>query len=332
MGGDIGPSCTIAASVACLKQDAELKLVLVGQEQAITPFLVKIDQRLLERIEIVHAVDVIAMDDPVAIALRSKPDSSMRKALELVRDGKADACVSAGNTGALMALARRILKTLPGIDRPAMMCALPTQKGSCCYLLDLGANVDCTAEQLFEFAVMGSVTAKLLGIKQPKVGLLNVGSEAIKGNQQVKQATRLLESQTILDYVGFIEADEVFKGVVDVVVCDGFAGNVFLKASEGVVKLLIAKLEQRFCSTWFGKLKAALILLPLFKGLYKDLAPDYLNGASFLGLHGVVVKSHGAANVKAFQAAIMHANNEVSKRLQQHLATQFYDLFKSGYH
>ncbi len=322
MGGDKGPSCTVPACLAYLAQSPTLKLILVGKSEQITPFLPVTSDPIHQRLEIVNASEEVAMDDPVAVALRSKPDSSMRVSLELVRDGKADACVSAGNTGALMALARFTLKTIAGIDRPAMMCCLPTQANKDCYLLDLGANVDCSAEQLFQFAIMGSVTAEVLGVKQPKVALLNIGIENIKGNQQVKQATQLLEAQTKLNYIGFVEGDGVYRGDADVVVCDGFVGNVLLKSSEGVLKLLASRLDSRFKANWLGRLKGLIMFLPMLRGLRKDFSPEQYNGASFLGLQGVVIKSHGAAESEAFKSALHHAYMEVSEDLQAKLANQ----------
>lgn len=322
MGGDKGPSCTVPACLAYLAQSPSLKLILVGKSEQISPFLPVATDPIYKRLEIVDASEVVAMDDPVAVALRAKPDSSMRVSLQLVRDGKADACVSAGNTGALMALARFTLKTIAGIDRPAMMCSLPTQANKDCYLLDLGANVDCSAEQLFQFAIMGSVAAEVLGVKQPKVALLNIGIETIKGNQQVKQATQLLEAQTKLNYIGFVEGDGVYRGDADVVVCDGFVGNVLLKSSEGVLKLLASRLDNRFKANWLGRLKGLIMFLPMLRGLRKDFSPEQYNGASFLGLQGVVIKSHGAADTEAFKAALQHAYLEVSEDLQTKLANQ----------
>lgn len=326
MGGDIGPSCTVPACIAYLKQRSNVKLILVGQPATIAPLLPKNSDPVHSRLQIIHASEVVTMNDSIAVALRGKPNSSMKLSLELVRNGKANACVSAGNTGALMALARYTLKTIEGIDRPAMMCALPTQVGKACYLLDLGANVDCTAEQLFQFGVMGTVAAEVLGVVQPKVALLNIGLEDIKGNQQIKQATHLLACQHKVNYVGFVEADGVYRGDVDVVVCDGFVGNVLLKASEGVLKLLSNRLESRFKANWLSKLKGLVMFLPMLRGLRKDLSPERYNGASFLGLQGVVVKSHGGANKEAFQHALDHAFKEVNEGLQGRLAKQLGQL------
>lgn len=329
MGGDFGPSCTVPACLSFLEEYPSARLLLVGIESQISPYLSNIPPSVKDRLEIVHANDSITMDDPVSIALRSKPDSSMKVSLQLVKDARADACVSAGNTGALMALARFTLKTIQGIDRPAMMCCLPTQNDKGCYLLDLGANVDCTADQLFQFAVMGSVAAEVLGVNNPKVALLNIGIESIKGNQQVKQATQLLECQTELNYIGYVEGDGVYRGEADVVVCDGFVGNVLLKSSEGVLKLLSQRLENRFKSSLLGKLKGLIMFLPMLRGLRKDFSPERYNGASFLGLQGVVVKSHGAADKIAFKTALIHAYTEVNEGLQARLSERITLLLKN---
>ncbi|EJT82879.1 phosphate acyltransferase [Pseudomonas putida S11] len=248
------------------------------------------------------ASEVIGMDERPSQALRGKPDSSMRIALELVRDSKAQACVSAGNTGALMALSRFVLKTLPGIDRPAMVAAIPTQTGYC-QLLDLGANVDCSAENLYQFAVMGSVAAQALGVQRPRVALLNIGTEDIKGNQQVKLAASLLQNARGLNYIGFVEGDGLYRGEADVVVCDGFVGNILLKSSEGLATMIGARIEQLFKGGVLSRAAGA-VAMPLLKRLQADLAPARHNGASFLGLQGIVIKSHGSAGVQGFQSAI----------------------------
>lgn len=248
----------------------------------------------------------------------------MRVALELVRSGRAKACVSAGNTGALMALSRYVLKTLPGIDRPAMVSAVPTAKGSC-HLLDLGANVDCSAEHLYQFAVMGAVAAEALGVVRPRVALLNVGMEEIKGNQQVKLAASLLQQVRGLNYTGFIEGDGLYRGEADVVVCDGFVGNILLKSSEGLASMILARIEALFSEGLASRLIGAMAL-PLLKRLRGDLTPARHNGASFLGLQGIVVKSHGAAGVEGFQSAIRRALIEVRENLPQRLHGRLEDL------
>jgi len=274
----------------------------------------------LARLRIVDADEAIGMDERPTQALRTKPRSSMRVALELVRDGHAQACVSAGNTGALMALARHVLKTLPGVDRPAMATAIPTQDGAC-LLLDLGANVDCTAEHLYQFAVMGSVAAQSLGIEQPRVALLNVGTEDIKGNQQVKAASVLLRQAAGLNYLGFIEGDGLFRGEADVAVCDGFVGNILLKSSEGLAQMVALRVEALFRRSLMSRLVGALAL-PLLRQLRADLRPAQYNGASFLGLQGIVVKSHGSAGMEGFRSAILRAMQDVQHNLPDQLRSR----------
>ena len=317
MGGDFGPHCIVQASLACLAAIPSLHLVLVGQSAIIEELIAHHPDVDRSRLQIEHASEVVTMDERPAQALRGKPDSSMRIALELVRSGRAQACVSAGNTGALMALSRYVLKTLPGIDRPAMVTAIPTTRGPC-YLLDLGANVDCSAEQLYQFALMGVVAAEAAGVLNPRVALLNIGTEEIKGNQQVKLAATLLQQAVALNYIGFIEGDGLYRGEADVVVCDGFVGNVVLKSSEGLAAMIGARIEAIFRQSWRSRLVGALAL-PLLRRLKNELGPVQHNGASFLGLQGIVVKSHGSASPEAFQAAIRHALVEVQANLPQRL-------------
>ncbi|WP_312934019.1 phosphate acyltransferase PlsX [Pseudomonas sp.] len=317
MGGDFGPRLIVKASIACLKATPSLHLALVGQPSLIEPFVSGLSAADRARLQIVAASEVIGMDERPGQALRGKPDSSMRVALELVRDGKAHACVSAGNTGALMALSRFVLKTLPGIDRPAMVAAIPTRAGFC-QLLDLGANVDCTAEHLYQFAVMGSVAAQALGIAQPRVGLLNCGTEDIKGNQQVRQAAVLLGESRTLNYVGFVEGDGLYRGEADVVVCDGFVGNAVLKSSEGLASMITDRLQALFRQGLLARL-AGVLALPLLRRLKADLAPARHNGASLLGLQGIVIKSHGAAGLQGFQSAVERALIEVRMNLPARL-------------
>jgi glycerol-3-phosphate acyltransferase PlsX len=245
MGGDFGPRSIVQASIACLFATPSLHLTLVGQAPLIEGLIARHSGVDRSRLRVVNASEVIAMDERPSQALRSKPDSSMRVALGLLAEGQVQACVSAGNTGALMALSRFVLKTLPGIDRPAMIAAIPTQRGYC-QLLDLGANVDCSAEHLYQFAVMGSVAAEALGVPRPRVALLNIGTEDIKGNQQVKLAATLLQAAPGLNYIGFVEGDGVYRGEADVVVCDGFVGNILLKSSEGLATMIGARIESLF--------------------------------------------------------------------------------------
>ena len=317
MGGDFGPHCIVPASLACLAEIPSLHLVLVGQESLLEELIARHSGVDRARLRIEHADEVIGMAERPSQALRGKPDSSMRVALELLRDGKAQACVSAGNTGALMALSRYVLKTLPGIDRPAMVTAIPTARGHC-HLLDLGANVDCSAEHLYQFALMGVVAAEALGVERPRVALLNVGTEDVKGNQQVKLAASLLQQAQGLNYIGFIEGDGLYRGDADVVVCDGFVGNILLKSSEGLAAMIAARIEALFRASLRARL-LGLLALPLLRRLQRELGPVQRNGASFLGLQGIVVKSHGAAAPEAFQSAIRLALAEVRENLPQRL-------------
>lgn len=324
MGGDFGPHCIVPASIACLAENPSLHLVLVGQTSLLEELIGQHAGVDRSRLHIEHAGEVIAMDERPAQALRGKPQSSMRMALELLRDGRVQACVSAGNTGALMALSRYVLKTLPGIDRPAMVSAIPTRSGFC-HLLDLGANVDCSAEHLYQFAVMGSVAAEVLGVANPRVALLNVGTEEVKGNQQVKLAASLLQQAKGLNYVGFIEGDGLYRGEADVVVCDGFVGNILLKSSEGLASMIAARIESLF-SRGLAARAVGLLALPLLKRLRSDLAPARHNGASFLGLQGIVIKSHGATGVDGFKSDIGRAVIEVENNLPQRLHGRLEDI------
>jgi len=294
---------------------------LVGDEEVLKA---KLQTHQLEnetRLEIHHASQQVAMDESPALALRGKKDSSMRVAINLVKEGAAAACVSAGNTGALMATAKFVLKTLRGIDRPAIISALPTTRGHT-YMLDLGGNVDSSAEQLVQFAIMGSVLAKSIeGRKNPSIGLLNIGSEDIKGNEQVKKAASLL-NETDLNYAGFVEGDGLYRGEVDVVVCDGFVGNIALKSSEGVVHMMKHYLRESFTRNIFTKL-IGLIASPVLKHFSNQLDPRAYNGANFIGLNGIVIKSHGGADEVAFanaiHIAILEAELDVPKNISEHL-------------
>ena len=298
-----------------------LRLILVGQEDVLSSQLVRNKAKGDPRLLIRHASQLVSMDESPAQALRAKKDSSMRVAINLVKQGEADACVSAGNTGALMATARFVLKTLPGIDRPAICTTLPTVHGHT-RMLDLGANVDSKAEHLLQFAVMGSVLATVNGIDQPRVGLLNIGEEDIKGNEQVKEAVRLLAASD-LHYIGFVEGDGIFLDEVDVVVCDGFVGNVALKSSEGVAKLIRHYMTQEFKRNPLTRL-AGLVALPVLRALGRKIDPRRYNGASLLGLQGIVVKSHGGADALAFanaiQVAMLEAERKVPQQIDAHLA------------
>lgn len=324
MGGDFGPRHIVQASIACLLATPSLHLTLVGQSPLLEELIARHSGVDRSRLHVVHASEIITMDERPSQALRGKPDSSMRVALGLLADGKAHACVSAGNTGALMALSRFVLKTLPGIDRPAMVAAIPTQRGYC-QLLDLGANVDCTAEHLYQFAVMGSVAAEALGVVRPRVALLNVGTEDIKGNQQVKLAASLLQAAPGLNYIGFVEGDGLYRGEADVVVCDGFVGNVLLKSSEGLALMIGERIERLFRRNVLSRL-VGLMARPVLGRLKADLAPARHNGASFLGLQGIVVKSHGSADAQGSQSAIQRALIEIQENLPQRLRGRLEDL------
>ncbi|WP_090231261.1 phosphate acyltransferase PlsX [Pseudomonas kuykendallii] len=324
MGGDFGPRFIVPASISCLAESPSLHVVLVGQTALLEEIIARHPGVDRSRLHIKHAGEVVGTNERPSQALRGKPDSSMRVALELVRDGYAQACVSAGNTGALMALSRHLLKTLPGIDRPAMVTAIPTRTGSC-HLLDLGANVDCSAEQLYQFAVMGVVAAEALGTPHPRVALLNIGTEEIKGNQQVKLAASLLQKGEGLNFIGYVEGDGLYRGEADVVVCDGFVGNILLKSSEGLVSLVSSRLEALFRSGVTSRL-VGVLALPLLRRLQAELAPARHNGASFLGLQGIVVKSHGSAGQEGFQSAIRRAVVEVRENLPRRLHGRLEDL------
>jgi len=318
MGGDYGPDVTVPAAIAVLKRHPELKLVLVGDQEVLQKKIAKLNYVNDGRLTIQHASEQVAMDESPAKALRTKKDSSMRVAINLVKEGATQAVVSAGNTGALMATARFVLKTISGVDRPAIMVSLPTfNPVKTVRVLDLGANVDSDVNHLYQFAVMGSVLVKAVdGIAKPRVGLLNIGSEDIKGNEQVKQAGNLLAQDQKLNYIGYIEGDAMFKGEVDVVVCDGFIGNVALKCVEGIAKLIAHYVKRAFTKNLFTKL-IALIALPVLKPLAEDLDPGRRNGASLIGLQGIVIKSHGGAKTLAFAQAIEEAILEVEKNVPQ---------------
>ena len=320
MGGDHGPSVTIPASINALSKYDQLHIILVGDQELIQTELQK-NKYTNTRLSIQHASEVVEMDESPQNALKNKKDSSMRVAINLIKEEKAQACVSAGNTGALMATARYVLKMLPGIDRPAIASSLPSQKGTT-YMLDLGANTDCTAENLLQFAVMGAMlVSSVTGNPKPTVGLLNIGSEDMKGNEVVRQAGELLR-RSHLNFYGNVEGNDIFKGTTDVVVCDGFVGNVALKTAEGIAQLMGRFLTQEFKRNWITKSMAfvSLLVLNRFK---KRLDPRRYNGASFLGLKGIVVKSHGGADSYSFfyaiRTAIEESKNNVLENIQKQL-------------
>ena len=320
MGGDFGVTVVAKAAVDYLEEHQNISLILVGDQDVIGAELNKLNVQPYERLKIRHASQQVEMDEPPSQALRNKKDSSMRVAINLVKEGIADAAVSAGNTGALMATARYVLKTLPGIDRPAITSVMPSILGKT-YMLDLGANVGCSSQHLLQFAVMGSVLANAVDeIKRPKVGLLNVGEEEIKGNEQVKEAHEILQ-QSGLNYIGYVEGDDIFCGDVEVVVCDGFVGNVSLKTSEGVAKIVAHFAREEFTRNIFTKL-CGFFALPVLKAFKKRIDPRRYNGASLLGLRGVVIKSHGGADAYSFQHAIEIAHIEASQQVPKKIESR----------
>lgn len=309
MGGDHGPHVTVRAAAKFQRRYPDAHIVLVGLRELVESELRAAHTEISPRLRIHHASEVVTMDEPPALALRGKRDSSMRVAVNLVKSGEAQACVSAGNTGALMAISRFVLKTLPGIERPAIASILPTLQGRTC-MLDLGANVECTAQHLLQFGIMGAtLMASVEHIAKPSVGLLNIGEEDIKGSEVVKQAAELLRNSG-LNYYGNIEGDDIYKGTTDVVVCDGFVGNVALKTSEGLAQMLATFLRHEFKRNIFTNL-AGLIALPVINTFKRRVDHRRYNGASLLGLRGIVVKSHGDADSFAFEFAIERAAEEV---------------------
>ena len=324
LGGDHGANVTVPAALAALKRYPELSLVLVGQREVLEREIARRSATENARLSIHHASEVVGMDEAPAQALRTKKDSSMRVAINLVKAGTANACVSAGNTGALMATARFVLKTLPGIDRPAILSTLPTIHGHV-HMLDLGANVDCTPEQLVQFAVMGSILVSTMeGKPNPRVALLNIGEEDIKGNDTVKKAAELLRNSKV-NYCGFAEGGEIYTGDFDVVVCDGFVGNIALKASEGVVKMLNLFMRQEFKRNSYNRL-AAVMSLPVMRAFRRRVDPRRYNGATLAGLRGVVIKSHGGADVLAFENAIAEAYEEAQHHFPEQISRQLQSM------
>ncbi len=327
MGGDHGPSMTVPAALDFLRADRDARIVLVGRPEAIEPHLGTALAQFGERLRIQRASEVVAMDEPPALAMRNKKDSSMRVAVNLVKNGEAQAAVSAGNTGALMAISRFVLKTLPGIDRPAICSTLPSMRGQT-HMLDLGANVDCSPEHLLQFGIMGAMlVAAVEHNERPSVGLLNIGEEDIKGNEIVKQAGELLRNSG-LNFYGNVEGDDIYKGTVDVVVCDGFVGNVALKTSEGLAQMVATFLREQFSRNWLTKL-AALFAMSALKGFKRRVDSRRYNGAALLGLRGVVVKSHGSADVFAFEQAIWRAAEAARNRLIDRISERMMERERS---
>ncbi|WP_439286929.1 phosphate acyltransferase PlsX [Lonepinella sp. BR2357] len=321
MGGDVGPRITIPASLKALENDPMLSLLLFGDSQQISPLLANIPENLTKRLTLCHTSHQIENNQGLAYALRHSKGTSMRLAIEAVQKGEAQGCVSAGNTGALMGLSKVILQPLKGIQRPALLAILPTIEGRCSVMLDLGANIDCDAENLYQFALMGAIFAEhQLNLVYPRVALLNIGVEEIKGHQSIRSAAEMLQKDTALNYIGFIEGNDLLNGKADVIVSDGFAGNIALKTLEGVAKNIIDMLKGHsrqhvLCQPllrWFGRQ-----LLPSSYQRLKNINPDKYNGASLIGLTSVVVKSHGSANVEAFSNAIKDAALQVRQQIPQ---------------
>jgi phosphate acyltransferase len=333
MGGDHGPSVTTDAALRFLREQPNCRASLVGRTEAIESALAQANNSVAElrqsgRLQIVHAPDVVGMDEDIRSAIRNKKNSSMRIAIDLVKSGEAHACVSAGNTGALMGTAKFVLKTLPGIDRPAICAALPTRKGVV-YALDLGANADCDPEHLLQFAIMGAMLASAIDNNpNPSVGLLNIGSEDIKGNEKVKAAGELLKASH-LNFYGNVEGTDIFKGTTDVVVCDGFVGNVMLKTSEGVAKMMGDFLKEEYTKGMFRKL-AAVASYAVLKGFKSRVDHRRYNGAALLGLRGVVVKSHGSADAYGFSKALERASSEVEHGLLGMISKEVERLHAEG--
>ncbi|EGU33294.1 putative glycerol-3-phosphate acyltransferase PlsX [Vibrio ichthyoenteri ATCC 700023] len=319
MGGDFGPRVTVPAAVQALSYFPELKVILLGDRTSITSQLSNLGYQPDARLSIKHCDRVISNSEKPSLALRNGQDSSMGRAIDLVSVGQADACVSAGNTGALMALSRFRLKLLPGIDRPALVSALPTVSGNRTWMLDLGANVSSDADSLFQFAIMGSALAEQYLQRPPRVAILNIGAEEIKGNDLVKRCAEMLSQTQSVNFVGYIEGNQLLHDAADVVVCDGFVGNVCLKACEGTAQLFIDRLKSYMMASsikgWIAR--------KLFSGLFnelKTLNPDQYNGASLLGLRGIVIKSHGSADVEAVINAIGEALHEVKRQVPSRIS------------
>ncbi len=334
MGGEFGPSVTVPAALQALNSNSQLTLLLVGDPDTIAPLLAKADFEQRSRLQVIPAQSVIASDARPAQAIRSSRGSSMRVALELVKEGRAQACVSAGNTGALMGLAKLLLKPIEGIERPALVTVLPHQQKGKTVVLDLGANVDCDSTMLVQFAVMGAVLAEeVVGIANPRVALLNIGEEEMKGLGSIRDAAAVLKTLPSLNYIGYLEANELLTGKTDVLVCDGFTGNVTLKTMEGVVRMFLSLLK----SQGEGKKRSWWLLL-LKRWLQKSLTrrfshlnPDQYNGACLLGLRGTVIKSHGAANQRAFEVAIEQAVQAVQRQVPQRIAARLESVYPAGF-
>lgn len=316
MSGDLGPRVAILASQKFVTHFPDVDLLLVGNEHQLLSLLPN-PQKLHKRIALVHATDVVSMHDDPLLALRQKKDSSMWVALDLLRNNDVDACVSAGNTGALLAIAKFLIKTFPGIERPAISKSMPVDKGLT-YLLDLGANINCSPEHLHQFALMGNVMASATGEANPRVALLNIGTEQQKGTETLKAAQMLLQNDKRINYVGFVEANNIFTGAVDVIVCDGFHGNIALKTSEGVARFIANKISKITRQNVLSRM-LSLLLWPVLNRVQRELDPSLYNGASFLGLQKTVVKSHGSADDKAFLQALIVAREQVIQQVPERI-------------
>lgn len=328
MGGDKGLPVVIPAIKQFLDEHDTVSLILVGVKDQITDMLYT-HNIVSDRISIVHASEVVAMDEPPSQALRYKKDSSIRVGVNLVKSQNAQAFVSAGNTGALMAISKFVLKTIPGISRPAIVSAMPSINGYS-YLLDLGANIDCSATHLYQFAIMGAILKSSLNNNmKPRVALLNIGQEEIKGTETIREASRMLSSNDFINYVGYLEGNDIYKDIADVIVCDGFVGNVALKTSEGLSQFIMEIFKQAYTSTWYTKL-VGFLTIPIVKKIKKQLDPKNYNGASLLGLNGIVVKSHGGADSSAFANAIVQAKCEIENNVLQHLNKNIKMLSDTG--
>ncbi|PKG38681.1 phosphate acyltransferase PlsX [Psychromonas sp. Urea-02u-13] len=322
MGGDLGPHISLLAAKKTLQEYPTLSLIIVGTREKIIPLLKQYTLLDHSRLSFIHADNIISMEDNPVYVLRHVSNSSMHVALKIVADGKADACVSAGNTGALMLLAKQALKTIPGISRPALVSGLPNNCAGYTYLLDLGANLQCDSDTLFNFAVMGSVLCENVEqLEKPKVALLNVGKENNKGSDIIKRSASLLNESKHINYVGFIEANELFSSKADVVVTDGFSGNIALKSYEGMGRVFLQQLDKAVNSNFYSKLLGKL-LSPILKKQFKHLHPDMYNGASLIGLRGIVVKSHGSANQVAFGYAIEQAIKEIQWQIPNSISNR----------
>ena len=313
MGGDFGPPVTVPAALKALRRHSGLRLYLVGDQQKIAPYLRDLATDERQRLEVLHTEMIISNQARPDSILRSYRDSSMYLAVDLVREGTADACVSAGNTGALLLAGRHLLKTIPGIDRPAIIATLPaTRSGGYTYLLDVGANTRCSASELFQYAQMGAVLAASLTNKaRPRVALLNIGEEAYKGTPVIRETSALLAECPDIEYIGFVEGNHVFDGKADVIVCDGFTGNITIKTSAGAVEVLHRVMRRGLSRRWYYRLFGWAVA-PLLKDLGKELNPSRYNGATLVGLQGIIVKSHGNAKLDGFAQAIEHALRQVA--------------------